>query len=148
MSRKWLEKVAKLLCVIPATFDAVQHNIREYTRSTYARRHFPGVKFGPLAYATSDCKFEAPCQMGARCILSKTEMGRHSYCGGGSFVAHSTIGRFCSIGNEVIIGAWLHPTQIVSTFPGFYSSNKHTINLRRDDEIKEVADVIIEMMSG
>jgi acetyltransferase-like isoleucine patch superfamily enzyme len=143
MSRKWWERVVKLSCVIPATFDAFQHNILEYTRSRYARRRFDGVQFGPLAYATSDCEFEVPCRIQERSRLTNTKMGRHSFCCSGCFFAYATIGRFCSIGNDVIIGTWLHPTQLVSTFPGFYSSNKHTINLRYENKIIEVQHVTV-----
>ena len=143
MSIKWWEKVSKLFCVIPATFDAVQNIICQYARSAYAKRCFPGIQFKPLAYATADCEFEVPCRIWEYSRLSSVKMGRHSYCGEGCLIVHATIGRFCSIGNEVIIGTWLHPTHLVSTFPGFYSSSKHTINLRQDENIKQTADVFI-----
>jgi acetyltransferase-like isoleucine patch superfamily enzyme len=56
---------------------------------------------------------------------------------------HAKVGRFCSIGNETIIGTWSHPTDLVSTYPGFYSGNQHTINVRRDETVKEINPVII-----
>jgi len=70
-------------------------------------------------------------------------MGRHSFCCSGCYFAFATIGRFCSIGNDVIIGTWLHPTQLVSTFPGFYSKNKHTVNINYDDKIIEIKRVTV-----
>lgn len=143
MSNKWIETVIKLSCIIPGAINAVRHNIREHAQSAYARRCFHGVQFEPLAYAMSNCEFEAPCRINGRSKLVNVKMGRHSYCGEGCFFAYSEIGRFCSIGNEVIIGTWLHPTQLVSTFPGFYHSSKYTINLHRNDEIKTFAETTI-----
>lgn len=143
MSGKWWKKIVKLSCFVSATFDAVRHTILEYTRSSYARRCFPGVIFGQLAFATSDCKLEAPCRIDERSRLVMTTMGRHSYCCSRCFFAFATIGRFCSIGNDVIIGTWKHPTQLVSTYPGFYSRNTFTINFRRDEKITEIQHVTI-----
>lgn len=139
MLAKWWDTVAKLLCVIPGTYDAVRYSIREYTQSAYARKCFPGVEFRSRAYATVDCEFEVPCRIWDRSTLVSVKMGRHSYCASGCLITHAKIGRFCSIGNEVIIGAWLHPIHLVSTFPGFYAKGKHTINFRRDEKIKEIA---------
>lgn len=143
MSGRLRERIGKLSCVLPATFGAIRHTIVEHTRSSYARRRFPGVTFGPLAFATSDCRLEAPCRIDERSRLVMTAMGRHSYCCGNCFFAFATIGRFCSIGNEVIIGTWKHPTHLVSTFPGFYSRNTFTANFRRDEDIQEIQQVTI-----
>lgn len=143
MSKKWLEKIKKILCVIPASVDAVKYNLQEFTRSAYAKKSFPDVIFGSLAYADSGCELETPCRIWERAKLIKSKMGKHSYCGSGSIFVHATVGRFCSIGNEVIIGTWSHPTHLVSTYPGFYSANQHTINIRRDDTIDEINPVTI-----
>lgn len=136
--RTWRERFAQLLCILPGSIDAILYNIREHSRTVYARRSFPDVQFGPLAYATSDCEIEPPCRIEGNSRLVHTQMGRHSYCLNGCFFAFAKIGKFCSIGEGVIIGTWLHPTQLVSTFPGFYSSNRHTINFRLDDNIEEI----------
>jgi virginiamycin A acetyltransferase len=143
MSSHWWDKIVKLSCVIPSVFSAVRYGILEHTRSTYAKRCFPGVQFGPLAYATSDCELEAPCRIDERSKLLATSMGRHSYCCSRCFFAFATIGRFCSIGDDVVIGTWLHPTHLVSTFPGFYSRNKFTMNCRRDEKIIEIQNVTV-----
>ncbi len=143
MAREIWEKFVKLLFIFPGAFNSARHSVRKHALSAYAGRCFPGVQFGPLAYATSDCEFEAPCRIWYGSELSGVKMGRHSYCGSRSILVHSSIGRFCSIGNDTIIGTWFHPTQLVSTFPGFYSKNKHTINFRSDDEIKEVQRVTV-----
>ena len=54
--------------------------------------------------------------------LRDVNMGRQSYVGRGAQVYHADIGRFCSIGPEVIIGPGEHPIKgVVSSHPAFYS---------------------------
>ncbi len=54
--------------------------------------------------------------------LRDVTIGRQSYIGRGSQVYHANIGRFCSIGPEVIIGPGEHPIDgVVSSHPSFYS---------------------------
>ncbi len=143
MSKQFLEKLKKLSCVIPATFDAINHTLQQYSRTAYTRKCFPGAIVGSLAFATPDSELEVPCRLWERTKLISSSLGKHSYCGNDTILVHAKVGRFCSIGNEVIIGTWSHPTDLVSTYPGFYSSNQHTINLRRDDEISEINPVTI-----
>lgn len=63
-------------------------------------------------------------------MLGKPEvsfkMGRHSYCGGGTFSISSDteIGAFCSIGVDVILGPSQHPTDWLTTHPFPYLSHK------------------------
>jgi acetyltransferase-like isoleucine patch superfamily enzyme len=56
--------------------------------------------------------------------LRDVEIGDFSYIGKRSQVAFAKIGRFCSVGEDVKIGLGLHPTDLVSTHPSFYSNNK------------------------
>jgi len=123
--------------------DAVWRSIRGNARTRYARQLFPGIRFGALSYATPDCCLERPARLWERVELNNANLGRHSYIGSDSFVAFATIGRFCSIGNQVLIGTWGHPTHLVSSYPGFYSKNKHTINFRVDEDVEEVLPVHI-----
>jgi len=143
MDKDIWHKLKKIFCVIPGIFNALLYTIHSHTRTAYAKRCFPGVEFRPLAFANHDCKFETPCRIWENTKLANVRMGRHSYCASGCVVHNATIGRFCSIGNGVIIGAWIHPTHLVSTFPGFYAPGKHTINFYLDKNIKEEESVTI-----
>lgn len=51
-----------------------------------------------------------------------SEMGEYSYIARNSIVHNSIIGKFCSIGPNVVIGYGDHPTHFLSTSPTFYSS--------------------------
>jgi acetyltransferase-like isoleucine patch superfamily enzyme len=56
---------------------------------------------------------------GAR--IGSVNVGSYTYIGERSSIERTQIGRFCSIAPEVIIGLASHPTDHISTYPGFYS---------------------------
>jgi acetyltransferase-like isoleucine patch superfamily enzyme len=67
-------------------------------------------------------------RLGSRVVVASgasvlgTTVGRHTYFGENSLVIHSSIGSFCSIAPQVIIGGGTHPSRDwVSTSPVFYS---------------------------
>ncbi|MCY1151253.1 MAG: CatB-related O-acetyltransferase [Sphaerochaetaceae bacterium] len=56
-------------------------------------------------------------ESGSHIVNSKFE--KHSFCGYNCEIINSEIGSFCSIANNVIIGAYQHPINWVSTSPVF-----------------------------
>lgn len=62
--------------------------------------------------------------LGDNCQISNCKIGRHTYFNNNSTAKNATIGNFCSIASNVIIGVGNHPTTMVSTHPAFYSNNK------------------------
>ena len=65
-------------------------------------------------------------------------IGRYSYIIDGNF-ERAKIGNFTSIGSDVQIVFATHPTNLVSTYPGFYSSlkSKRMRSFNVDEKIKE-----------
>lgn len=54
----------------------------------------------------------------------KSSFGRYVYVSNGVSIINASVGSFCSIGPNVRIGLWMHPTNFISTFPAFYSTRK------------------------
>lgn len=54
-------------------------------------------------------------------IFIKSSMEDYSYCGYYCSILNTTIGRFCSISNRVVIGGVAHPMHFLSTSPVFLS---------------------------
>jgi acetyltransferase-like isoleucine patch superfamily enzyme len=52
--------------------------------------------------------------------LAKSSLGLFTYVQHGSNISYSTIGRFCSIGPNVIVAHGEHPKDLLSTHPLFY----------------------------
>jgi len=129
--------------VVSGCIDGMINAVRGYARTALSRHRYPGVIFARGASAGHGCKLEGPIRVMHESSLTDVHMGRHSYCSVHCQITHCVIGRFCSIGPRVVIGLYIHPTDHVSTFPGFYSTNKHTVNFRVDPEFAEWRQVII-----
>ena len=56
--------------------------------------------------------------------LSQVVIGTGSYLAQNAIVSKTTIGKYCSIGPNLICGWGIHPTDYISTSPYFYSSGK------------------------
>ncbi|HEV2295337.1 MAG TPA: CatB-related O-acetyltransferase [Tepidisphaeraceae bacterium] len=123
--------------ILRGCFTALAQTVRHYARTYNAQVRHAGVNFYPGAVADTKCHFELPNRVEYDSILLNVRMGRHSYCAADCQLFHCDIGRFCSIGSGVLIGLGIHPTHWVSTFPGFYSANKHTANFRVDGAVVE-----------
>ena len=55
--------------------------------------------------------------------LGSVVVGPYTYICENTIIERTTIGGFCSIAREVLIGLASHPTNHVSTYPGFYSAD-------------------------
>lgn len=75
-------------------------------------------------YITPDSIFEGENRIGDHCVLKSVDMGYGSYMGSDCYFEKTSIGRYCSIANNVRITASHHPTsKWVSTHPAFYSKD-------------------------
>lgn len=99
--REWLARPARFLRAV------VQH---------------PHVTFHPGVSIGVGCKFGRQVSVLGNVVLAQTTVGDYSYIGGASKLKHCTVGRFCSIGANVQIGLGIHPTNLISTYPGLYPS--------------------------
>lgn len=56
--------------------------------------------------------------------ISNSKIGDYTYIAMNSFISWTTIGKFCSIGPNLVCGWGIHPTNGISTAPMFYSTMK------------------------
>lgn len=76
--------------------------------------------------------------------IFNTSIGDYSYIARNSWISIAEIGKFCSIGPNVIIGWGIHPIHAISTSPMFYSTMKQNgMTLSDHDKIEERKPVII-----
>tara|TARA_R110002126_G_scaffold155833_1_gene302905 strand:- start:8054 stop:8734 length:681 start_codon:yes stop_codon:yes gene_type:complete len=90
-------------------------------RYLHAVSHHPTVKFYPGVRIGAGCTFGRAVSVYAGATVADSVIGDNSYVGGGSTLKSCTVGKFCSIGPNVRVGLGIHPTDRVSTYPGFYS---------------------------
>ncbi|MDP4208357.1 MAG: CatB-related O-acetyltransferase [Bacteroidota bacterium] len=81
--------------------------------------------------------------LGDNVVLNNVQMESYSYINNNTDISNASIGKFCSIASEVIIGLGKHPTNFVSTHPAFYSTDKLFITFSDRDYYKEYEKVSI-----
>lgn len=74
-----------------------------------------------MATITSDSELSCQNNISPYFKLVDTSIGDYSYVGVGTLVLYASIGKLCSIGDNVRIGLGIHPTHLKSTHPAFYS---------------------------
>lgn len=76
--------------------------------------------------------------------IHETEIGDYSYVAPNSHISKTTIGKFCSIGPNLLCGWGIHPTHGISTSPMFYSTKKQNgLTLSERDKIDERKEICI-----
>jgi acetyltransferase-like isoleucine patch superfamily enzyme len=88
------------------------------------RTLYPHVGFGRNVLVDGKCTFEDNVHIGPDCTVLESNMGRFSFLAFRDWVRNTTIGRFCSIGPNVMIGIGRHPARdFVSSHPALYSKH-------------------------
>ncbi len=76
--------------------------------------------------------------------LYETEIGDYTYIAQNAIISQTTIGKFCSIGPNLLCGWGIHPINGISTSPMFYSTRKQNgITLSQIDKVKERKPITI-----
>lgn len=77
-------------------------------------------------------------------IHQDVEIGNYSYVAMNSHISMTSIGKFCSIGPNLVCGWGIHPTNGISTAPMFYSTMKQNgMTLSEKDKIAERKPITI-----
>lgn len=84
---------------------------------------YPNVKFYGVSSIGGSCVFGDEISLYDGCIIADSRIGSFSYIGGNSVIKNCVVGKFCSIAPNVQIGLGVHPTGMISTYPGFYSAS-------------------------
>lgn len=70
--------------------------------------------------------------------ISQTLIGRGTYIAANAIITMTEIGKFCSIGPNLVCGYGIHPTNGISTSPCFYSTLKQNgMSFSQSDKFKE-----------
>lgn len=102
------------------------------------------IKAHWLSYSCNNSFLEGYNSLGKGTYINSSIIGRHTYIVKAS-IKNAKIGKFCSIGPEVLIGGLgKHPTQLISTHPIFYSTRRQSgKSFAKLDSFKEIEKTII-----
>ena len=76
-----------------------------------------------LSYIDSKSTLQDNVAISRLCIVRNSNINQYSYVSPNTQVSNCDIGKFCSIGSEVMIGLGKHPVDMISTSPIFYTTN-------------------------
>lgn len=76
--------------------------------------------------------------------LSNVTVGKGTYIADGALISDTEIGKFCSIGPNLLCGWGIHPIDGISTSPAFYSTKKQAgFTFSKTDKIIEQRHISI-----
>lgn len=98
-----------------------------------------------LAAVQENCIIDKFTKIYPPCCLSNIEVGYGSYISQNSNISNTIIGKFCSIGPNLVCGWGIHPLDSLSTSPMFYSTlRQNGMTLTKDNKIVERKPIMIE----
>ena len=113
----------KILCWVYPQFKGLRNGSYDFTK---------------LQSIRSNVKVEDHVVINPVYLLTNVTAGRYTYISDNSTISDTTIGRYCSIGPNLLCGWGIHPTNGLSTSPMFYSTRKQNgVTLSNDDKIAE-----------
>jgi len=117
---------------------------RLFQKHTEADESLTNLKFHHSVIA-DNCSFDSHISIGRNSYLFNTKISRFSYVSQSVSIMNTTIGGFCSIAQNALIGGGLHPSKIfVSTSPVFYSLHKQCGTTFSDNNyFREMGNTII-----
>ena len=76
--------------------------------------------------------------------IHDSQIGDYTYISMNAFISNTLVGKFCSIGPNLVCGWGVHPIDGISTSPMFYSTKKQNgMTFSKDDKIKEEVPITI-----
>lgn len=93
---------------------------------------------------TINCSIDDTVVVHGNYALTNVKIGYLSYVSNNAHIVNTTIGKFCSIGPNVVSGWGIHPINGISTHPAFYSSRKKSaFTLCKVDQAEEHRPIVV-----
>lgn len=125
-------------------FQYFIHIIKNNLRSVKTILKYPNIHIAHGVEIGLNCNFGKNIKLYKNVVIVNSIVDDYSYIGGNSEIKNCSIGKFCSIAPDVKIGLGMHPTDKISTYPGFYSqSASGVVKIGYDPLIIEEKRVIV-----
>jgi len=95
--------------------------MKNLIRKAFYKIKYPTLKCSSGVRLGNNNVFEEGVKLNRNVSVSNSFIGKYTYIADRTHLNNTEIGRFCSIGPEVLCGLGIHPTHIVSTHPSFFS---------------------------
>lgn len=125
-----LGTLRRRLTIVANVRDAVLHFM--YYRIGNFRAGWKGVRLGSGARVSPHAEFDGEAFIGRATIGRNVSLGRGTYINSGE-ISSAKIGRWCSIGYDVLIGPTEHDLLKISTSPRFPGNERLELGPNRED---------------
>lgn len=99
-------------------------------------------------YYIQNSKFESNISQNSKLYepynINFSSVESYTYIASNCLISYTQIGKFCSIGPNLVCGYGIHPTNGISTSPSFYSNKmQNNFSLSKDCKIEERKKIVI-----
>jgi virginiamycin A acetyltransferase len=126
--------------------DLLKYIINIITNSTHLLKII-ATKKGSFNYVKSeiiDCEIDVNTKLYEPYRIGNSSIGFGTYISENAIISFTSIGKFCSIGPNLICGWGIHPINGISTSPVFYSTLKQAgFTYSKTNKIEERKPIII-----
>lgn len=116
-------------------------------KNSYIARVLQNIESDNLFYNQNICAnttISTKARIYPKYTLLDSNINDYTYIAQNSTIRSTSIGKFCSIGANLVCGWGIHPTNGISTSPMFYSTQKQNgTTLSNTDKIKETLPIHI-----
>ena len=112
--------------------------LKQRFRTIKAIIKYPHIQIGTGVIIRPNCIFGKEIKIDQNTVIAEATIGDFTYIGSNNEIKYCTIGRYCSIASNIKISLGIHPTDKISTYPGFYSNDTAgTVKFTSDPSIIE-----------
>lgn len=116
-------------------------NLAKFIRAVFTLKD---VNWDYLGMVRQNCILDHTVKTYAPSHLLNVKIEYGTYISPNAWISYTRIGKFCSIGPNLICGRGIHPTSGISTSPMFYSTMKQNgMTLSKTDKIEERKEIFI-----
>lgn len=116
-----MEKIIRIILLIPGFFIQLFELSKNGSRDLSNKLRFKNAIIDSGCSINDNVKIEKGVRLFSRVLVNNSEIDTFSYVGYNSIIQNTTIGKFCSIANDVKIGLGNHPLEYFTTSPLFYT---------------------------
>ena len=141
-----MQKIIRIISFVPGFLIRLFNLANDGSRDFLNNRRFKKATIDNGCTINFKTQINKNSRVLKNSILNNVFLDSYSYVGRNSLIQNTSIGKFCSIANDVMIGLGSHPTDLFSTSPLFYRK-RNTFNLDiivKNLNFKEYTETIIE----
>ena len=115
-----------VLRILSFALSKIRNLVRACAREARYSIKFPHAKIAFGCIVDGKSILYSHSAVLSECVVINSQLGYCSYLSPQCLLQNTTVGRYSSIGREVICGLGIHPTELVSTSPVFYRKSNVT----------------------